>query len=528
MARTFRLCRLMLSVMLLSICCSVGSAREPKREFRGAWLHVIGQSQWQNKTTDQAKLYIEQQLDKLQEAGCNAVIFQVRPTADAMYVSDIEPWSAWLTGKRGKAPAPAWDPLAYVIDEAHKRGMELHAWLNPYRVTSSAKEVLPDSHIANQYPERFVKFNGQTFFDPAYEENRQYIADVVSDIVTRYDVDAIHFDDYFYPYPAGSTKFNADRASYAKFGNGKNIGDWRRENVDKLIELIHTTIKDIKPWVRFGISPFGIWRNKSSDPRGSESGGLQNYDDLYADVILWAERGWIDYLVPQLYWTLDLKVAPTRKLARWWNDHTPENCDLYIGYDVKRTMDNPAPEGGKNELDAKVKLSRSLPNVSGNVWWHGYWVTGNYKGILDSLAQKHQAVLALAPQYGKERGRNGSKEVDNDSVKPAKVKGLRKEVRDGKPVIAWDYPDNFAGYGAPGNVSSSDPKVGNPSDPVKFVVYEFFKDETVDLDDPAAIIAITPYNAVRVDSAEPGTVFIVTTLDRLNRESEPSPRLQVK
>lgn len=508
--RTKQIRTLLLAAAILLTALNA-SPQSPKREFRGAWLHVIGQTQWQNMTSQQAQQYISDQFDRLLEAGCNAVIFQVRPTADAMYPSELEPWTAWLTGKRGEAPEPAWDPLQFAIDEAHKRGMELHAWLNPYRVTSSAKEVLPASHMANREPYRFVKFNGQTFFDPAYEENRQYIAEVVSDIVTRYDVDAIHFDDYFYPYPAGATKFNGDKASYAKLGNGKDLGDWRRENVDKLIELVHSGIKELKPWVRFGISPFGIWRNKTSDPRGSESGGLQNYDDLYADVLLWAERGWIDYLVPQLYWTLDLKVAPTRKLAHWWAENTPEQCDLYIGYDVKRTMDNPAPEGGRNELAAKVKLSRSLRQVKGNVWWHGYWVTDNYKGALDSLAQDHQANLAIAPAYGR------------SDERPEKVANLRAEVRDGYPVIAWDYPADFAGYNAPD--APAEPRA---TDPVKFVVYEFFEGETVDLDDPAAIIAVTPYNAVRMDSAESGTVFIVTALDRMNRESEPSARLQVK
>lgn len=499
---------LLLFLAIASLTVLAGEA--PKREFRGAWLHVIGQSQYMNKTPQQQREYISGQLDKLQEAGCNAVIFQIRPTADALYKSEIEPWSYWLTGKRGKAPSPEWDPLEYVVEESHRRGMELHAWLNPYRVTSSAKEVLAPDHLSNREPERFVKFNGQIFFDPAYEENRQYIANVVADIVSRYDIDAIHFDDYFYPYPAGSKKFDADGASYAKFGHGRDKGDWRRENVDRLIELVSKTIKDIKPWVRFGISPFGIWRNKSSDPRGSESSGLQNYDDLYADVLLWAKNGWIDYLAPQLYWTLDLKVAPTRKLARWWNDNVDPRCHLYIGYDVQRTMNNQAA-GEPNELGAKVELSRSLPNVKGNVWWHGYWVTGNYKGALDALASRHQASLALAPEFG------------NTIEGPDKVKNLRAGTIDGEKVITWDYPEGFAGFGAPAL-----PEKESATDPVKFVVYEFFDGEEIDLSDPQAIIAVTPLNAVKVDSAEKGTVFIVTALDRQNRESEPSSRLIVK
>ncbi len=468
----------------------------PKREFRGAWLHVIGQSQWQNKTTAQQKQYIEDQFQKLQDAGCNAVIFQVRPTADAMYKSELEPWTAWLTGKRGKAPDEDWDPMEYAIEEAHKRGMEFHAWLNPYRVTSSAKEVLPASHMARKEPHRFVKFNGQTFFDPAYKENRDFICDVVRDIVDRYDVDAIHIDDYFYPYPANGKRFNGDDASYRKFGNGIDRNKWRRNNVDLLIQQLNTTIKTEKPWVRFGVSPFGIWRNKKSDPRGSESSGLQNYDDLYADVLLWARNGWIDYLAPQLYWTLDMKAAPSRHLAQWWNDNS-EGVDVYIGQDVQRTMTNPDPKtGDRNELATKVKLSRQLPNVKGNVWWHGYWVTDNLKGVADSLALKHQSTIAIPPAYG------------DYNLSPAKVSNLKVSKENGETFLTWEAP-------ARGGEESE-------TDAVKFVVYQFFPGERVSLEDPQTIIAMTPYTKVLIDGDDlKGSTFVVTSIDRMNRESDP-------
>lgn len=480
-----------------STSASTSAYTNPKREFRGAWLHVIGQSQWQNKSTEQAKEYIRQQLDRLVDAGCNAVIFQVRPTADALYISELEPWSAWLTGKRGKAPSPMWDPMAYAIDEAHKRGLEFHAWLNPYRVTSSAKDVLPASHDANKEPHRFVKFNGQTFFDPAYQENRDFICSIIDDITSRYDVDAIHIDDYFYPYPAGGKKFDADAASYAKFGNGMNKSDWRRHNVDLLIEQIHKTIKSRKPWVRFGVSPFGIWRNKSSDPRGSASSGLQNYDDLYADVLLWAKKGWIDYMAPQLYWNLDTRAAPSRSLAKWWNDNA-NGVDVYIGQDVKRTMDVADPGNhDRNELDTKVKLSRQLPNVQGNVWWHGYWVTGNYKGALDSLALKYQSTIALPPAYG------------DKNIRPQAPDGIHLERRGGKTFLTWHAPATGATQKA--------------TDAVRFVVYQFFKGEKPDIDDPQTIIALTPHTSALVNDDDlKGQTFYVTSLDRMNRESLPA------
>ncbi len=493
---------LLFSVSLLPVpACAKSEAPNPKREFRGAWLHVIGQTQWQNKTTEQAKKYIDDQFQRLQDAGCNAVIFQVRPTADAMYKSDLEPWTAWLTGKRGKAPNPEWDPMEYAIRQAHNRGMEFHAWLNPYRVTSSAKEILPASHLSKKEPHRFVKFNGQTFFDPAYKENRDFICEVVRDIVRRYDVDAIHIDDYFYPYPANGKKFNADDASYRKFGNGIDRNQWRRNNVDLLIEQLNGTIKGEKPWVRFGVSPFGIWRNKKSDPRGSESSGLQNYDDLYADVLLWAKNGWIDYLAPQLYWTLDMKAAPSRSLAKWWNDNASD-VDIYIGQDVNRTMNTPDPKNhDKNELATKVRISRELPNVQGNVWWHGYWVTSNMKGVADSLAMKHQSTIALPPAYG------------DKELRPAPVENIRLSNSDGKVFLSWTPPH-------------SDSKNQKETDAVKFMVYQFFPGEKIDLEDSQAIISMTPLTRVLIGDDDDKSIrkctYVVTSVDRMNRESEPA------
>ena len=487
-------------IWILLITFMTAIAENPKREFRGAWLHVIGQTQWQNKTQDQQRKYIEEQLGLLQESGCNAVIFQVRPTADALYISDLEPWSAWLTGKRGKAPSPLWDPMEYAIEEAHKRGMEFHAWLNPYRVTSSTKDVLPADHAVNTEPHRFVKFSGQIFFDPAYQENRDFICEVVKDIVSRYDVDGIHIDDYFYPYPKDGKKFDGDGESYAKFGEGMEKNAWRRHNVDLLIEQLNKTIKDTKDWVRFGVSPFGIWRNKGNDPRGSNSNGLQNYDDLYADVLLWAEKGWIDYLAPQLYWSLDLAVAPSRHLAEWWNENA-NGVDVYIGQDVNRTMNTEDPKNNdKNELDTKVRLSRELPNVKGNIWWHGYWVTENLNGVLDSLAMKYQSTLALPPAYG------------DQALKPRKVNNLKLVKNNNQVFLTWEKPQ-----------TSGDALA---TDAVKYVVYQFFPDEEIDINDAETIISITPFNKVLVEdiSAGPtaeGSTFIVTSVDRMNRESEP-------
>ncbi|MDE7125942.1 MAG: family 10 glycosylhydrolase, partial [Muribaculaceae bacterium] len=310
-------------------------AEVPKREFRGAWLHTVYQDGYAKRSTAENKQWLSRQLDALQEAGINAVIFQVRPSADAFYDSPYEPWSRFLT-LNGKAPDPYWDPLEYMVEQCHARGMELHAWLNPYRATTSAKAVIPQGHICHSHPERFIRFDKKLYLDPGIPENRELIEKIVVDIVRRYDVDGIHFDDYFYPYPVKGQRFNDDK-SYQRYGKGMKLSDWRRSNVDLLIENLHKAIRKTKPWVRFGVSPFGIWRNRSTDPAGSASNGLQNYDDLYADVLKWAREGWIDYQMPQLYWTLENKVAPSMHLAQWWSDNS-YGRHVYVGQDVDRTM----------------------------------------------------------------------------------------------------------------------------------------------------------------------------------------------
>ncbi|MDE6716690.1 MAG: family 10 glycosylhydrolase, partial [Muribaculaceae bacterium] len=367
---------------------------------------------------------------------------------------------------------------------------------NPYRVTSSAAEILPADHISKKHPERFFRYDGKILFDPAYQENRDFICNVVKDIMQRYDVDAIHIDDYFYPYPVAG-KSIPDDASYAKFGNGMKRADWRRHNVNLLIEQLHSTIKETKPWVRFGISPFGIWRNKKEDPRGSESNGFTNYDGLYADILLWAKNGWVDYLSPQLYWELDKTVAPSRKLAKWWSDNA-HGVDLYIGQDLRLTMNTPDTKAGKpNELSTKIKLTRTLPNVKGAIWFHGYWLTENYKGAHKQMMEDHYPTLALPPVYG------------DPSNLPQQVRDVKiAKERDGRSLIEWETPKK-------GHHKESE------SDVVKYVVYEFFPGEEQDLNNPEAIVAITPETAVVLPGVSEGNTYAVTAVDRMNRESKP-------
>lgn len=473
-------------------------AENPKREFRGAWMHVIGQSQYANMTTEQTQQYLCSQLDKLRNAGVNAIIFQVRPQADALYKSNLEPWSRYLTGTAGKAPNPMWDPLNFMIDECHKRGMELHAWLNPYRVTSSAKQVPAEGHIYHKYPKRFIRYDGKLYFDPGQPENREFINKVVADIVTRYNVDAIHMDDYFYPYPVNKKPF-PDNASYAKYGKGMKLEDWRRENVNQLIKELNATIKSIKPWVRFGISPFGVWRNKSSDPRGSDTNALENYDALYADVLLWTEQGWVDYMLPQLYWELDHPKASSEVLAYWWDKNT-NGRHMYYGQAVEWTMNasDIAPSNNPTQLDHKIALTRQLENVQGNCWWPGYSVTKNYKGVADSLANNRQSTVALVPAYSW-----------IDSIAPEGVTHLKLDEQ----KLTWR------------KVLTSDLMQVQRA----FVVYAFPKGAKVDLENSKAILGVTYTNSYTLPSHMKGEYTIaVTALDAANNESNTAATLEIK
>lgn len=468
---------------------SVDRPAETAREFRGAWMHTVFQDQYRRLGTEQLQQYLRDQLDRLQRAGVNAVFFQVRPQADAFYPSQLEPWSRFLTDN-GKAPEPYWDPLKFMISEAHRRGMELHAWLNPYRVTSGKGQKLPPGHLARRQPDRFIRYDGKLYFDPARPENVDHICKVVADLIKRYDLDGIHFDDYFYPYPA-KAEFD-DSRSYAKYGRGMDRGDWRRRNVDELIRRVNKTIRQSRPWVRFGISPFGIYRNQKSDPRGSATSGLQNYDDLYADVLLWAREGWIDYLLPQLYWEIGHKRADYAALLPWWAASVPESCQLYIGQDVKRSMDFADSIAGV-QLKTKLAMERALPEVDGLCLWPAYEVTANYKGAADVIGDTLLVNRALVPSY---------------------------------PALGAKAPKTPAGMAVErGVLSWTAPKIRlRPDDVTHWAVYRFDEGQPIDLGNPEALVGVT-YEP-RFDCRVRG-VYVVTALDRVNNQSQPGEPVRV-
>ncbi len=451
--------------------------------------------QFKGIPTEKLKQTLISQLNALQEAGINAIIFQVRPEADALYESTIEPWSRFLTGVQGKAPVPYWDPMQFMIEECHKRGMEFHAWINPYRVKTTLKSELASTHLYNRHPELFLTYGDQLFFDPALPESRHHIEMVVSDIVSRYDVDGIHMDDYFYPYPKAGISFPDDQ-SFAIYGGGfDSRGDWRRSNVNVLIRELHEKIREIKPWVKFGVSPFGIYRNESSDPLGSKTRGLQNYDDLYADVLLWAREGWIDYTIPQIYWQIGHPVADYETLVKWWAKHT-ENRPLFVGQSVMNTVQNADPKDASiNQLPRKMALQRAYQTIEGSCQWPASAVVENAGKYKDALMKEYHKYPALIPVFD-----------FMDDEAPKKVKKLKPVWTEDGYILFWTAPKFKE----------------EMNRAVQYVIYRFDADEKVNIDDPSHIVMITRDNFYKLpyDDGKTKYRYVVTALDRLHNESK--------
>ncbi len=365
----------------------ITNAQQTKKEFRGVWVATVDNVDWPPMPTTDVELQKSsfiKLLDMHKRNGINAVIVQVRPCADAFYPSSFEPWSQWLTGVQGQAPSPFYDPLAFMIEESHKRGIEFHAWLNPYRAVFDIKKPnMAATHIMKQHPDWFLTYGEKRYFDPGNKDAQKFVVNVVKDIVTRYKVDAIHMDDYFYPYRIAGKEF-PDQKTFVQFGKGMNKDDWRRSNSDSIITAIGRTIKAVNKQCRFGISPFGVWRNATQDTMGSNTKASQtNYDDLYADILLWLRKGWIDYVVPQLYWEIDHKLCDYNVLADWWAAHS-YGKDCYVGLAIYRANSNPAWRD-KTQLPRQIKKLRSLKNLNGMVFFNSKVFEKNPNGWSDSL-----------------------------------------------------------------------------------------------------------------------------------------------
>jgi len=445
--------------------------------------------------TERMQQTLAYQLDELQKDGVNAIIFQVRPECDALYPSKIEPWSRFLTGRQGEAPNPYWDPLQWMITECHRRGMELHAWINPFRAKTKGTKELAANHVAVREPMRCFSYDNLFILNPGVPENRDYICSVAADIVSRYDIDGIHMDDYFYPYPVKGEHV-PDGEQFRTYSNGiTDIGDWRRYNVNLFIEQFYRTVKDIKPWVKVGISPFGIYRNKKNSPVGSDTNGTQNYDDLYADILLWVNNGWLDYNVPQIYWEIGNKAADYETLIRWWSRYA-SNRPLFIGEDIERTVKHGDPQNPNlNQLPAKMRLHRELPAVKGTVLWYAKAAVdnvGNYGLALRTGYWKYPALQPTMPFI--------------DGKAPRKVRKLKPVWTSDGYILFWTAPKGE----------------GWKDEAVRYVVYRFAKGEAVDTGDPSKIVAITDrtYYKLPYEDGSVKYTYVVTALDRMQNESK--------
>jgi uncharacterized lipoprotein YddW (UPF0748 family) len=374
----------------------------PVKEFRAAWIATVDNIDWPDKgSTSPAQQRAEyiKLLDMHVANGLNAVIVQVRPAADAFYPSQYEPWSEWLTGKQGRPPVPWYDPLQFMITAAHERGLEFHAWLNPYRALFNLNKSVPaKTHVTRTNPEWFLNYGDKKYFDPGNKAVQEFVRKVVADMVARYAVDAVHFDDYFYPYRIPGKEFPDDR-SFQQYGAGMSRDNWRRSNVDSIILLLSRTIKAEKPWVKFGISPFGVWRNSDKDSTGSKTrAGQTNYDDLYADIVLWLKNGWIDYVAPQLYWEFGHKAADFETLLDWWSKNSyGRHC--YIGLGLYKAGTNPAWRD-KNQLPRMIRAIRNTPNIQGEIYFSSKSFVNNPNGWSDSLRLNYYHEKALLPEMG--------------------------------------------------------------------------------------------------------------------------------
>lgn len=363
------------------------------REFRGVWIATVANIDWPSSPDDHYQKQKEdfiKLLDYYQSLNFNAVIVQIRTAGDAFYPSRHAPWSKYLTGRQGRRPDTLEDPLSWMILESKRRGFEFHAWLNPYRATMNLDltELSPEHDMFN-YPNWMVKYDTKYYYNPGLPEVKNHLLKIIEEVVKNYNIDAIHFDDYFYPYKIKGQEFNDNEAYRKHAQSGQSKEEWRRENVNTLVHEIHQLVKKEKPWVQFGISPFGVWRNSSQDPRGSDTQSEQtNYDDLYADVLAWMENGWIDYLIPQLYWSIDFEPVSYRELLGWWS-RNHYNTPIYIGnaaYKIRENEDS-AWEDPMQLID-QVTLSNITPNVYGNTFFSA-----------KSLFQKNQDVAGLLREY---------------------------------------------------------------------------------------------------------------------------------
>ncbi|MCS7019412.1 MAG: family 10 glycosylhydrolase [Cytophagales bacterium] len=486
------------------------AAQLPKREFRGVWIAHVNNIDWPSRKGLPARQQQQEFINLLDEHkrnGINAVVVQVRSACDAIYPSEIEPWSEWLTGKQGDHPG--YDPLAFMIAETRKRGMEFHAWFNPFRAVTDVQSAnIAPTHISVTRPEWILPYGNLRILNPGIPEVRAYILRVIMDVVRKYDIDAVHYDDYFYPYPVAGQVLD-DEATFRTFGRGiSNKDDWRRDNIDLFIRASYDSIRAAKPWVKFGVSPFGIWQNRSStQPLGSATSGLQSYSAIYADSRKWVEQHWLDYIAPQLYWSIGFSAARYEVLLPWWAQNS-FGRHLYIGQGAYRINESGSDANWRNpaQMPEQIRLNRRLPQVLGSLFFSSRSLLANPLGFGDSLRQDLFRFPALVPPM-----------PWKDDSPPAAPQNLTAQVIRNSVLLTWNKP--AAGTAA--------------TDAVRyFAVYRFEQGSAINLNDVRAIRIVTANDTTAfIDEthslAEARYQYVVTAFDRLHNESLPSQPVSV-
>ncbi|AUJ62576.1 glycoside hydrolase family 10 protein [Bacillus velezensis] len=483
------------------------SGTQPEREMRAVWIASVTNIDWPSKkglSPEEQKREYSKLLDDVQEMGMNAVIVQIKPAADAFYPSDYGPWSEYLTGTQGKNPG--YDPLAFLVEETHKRNLEFHAWFNPYRITMKHTNLnaLSDDHPARSHPDWVAAYGKQLYYNPGIPEVRQFITDGIKEVVSRYDIDAVHMDDYFYPYKIAGQEF-PDQAEYEQYGKAHfaTIDDWRRDNVNRLVKEINLTIKREKPYVKFGISPFGVWRNAADDPTGSETAaGVRNYDDLYADTREWIQKGYIDYIAPQIYWSIGFKAAAYDVLADWWGKEVNNRpVHLYIGQAAYKINNNADPAwADPGEYGRQITLNRGSAWIKGSMHFSLKDLNRNPLDVKNRLIKDMYSRPALIPEMPW---------LGQSALKKPSVKRAEKN--------------------ASGHTLYIEDAKSNGKKTAYYAIYRAEKGKQPYLVDTVRKTSSRTQTFSDTDiRAKEACTYIVTSVDRLHHESRPSAKRTIK
>jgi uncharacterized lipoprotein YddW (UPF0748 family) len=492
-----------LGVCFVASAIAFAQSLPPKREFRAVWVAAVSNIDWPLRSTDapdKQRADFIAMLDQHKAMGLNAVIVQVRPSADALYAKSREPWSQWLTGKQGQAPNPLWDPLEFMIAETHKRGMEFHAWFNPFRSVVASSSSVADSHISQMRPEWHLSYaSPYRLLDPGIPEVRQYVTSVIMDVVRGYDIDGVHFDDYFYPYGGTTTQ---DAATFRSYARGfTNIADWRRDNVNMMVKMVSDSIRAVKRYVKFGISPFGIWQ--SGVPQGIV--GLDAYSVIYCDATAWLQKQTIDYIMPQLYWKFGGGQDYATLMPWWLGQATQSGRHLYTGLGAYR-LDAANGNWLTSDITRQVDFNRAQ-GAQGCSFFSSTQLTSSLKGIASELAGNQFKTIALPPVM-----------PWKDSIPPlaptyvVSSTVIRIDNQPSPVSLLWDKP-----------AAASDGET-----PLRYAVYRFAAGETINLQSVQNLIAVTSdVSFTDTINLSKRPTYIVTALDRLWNESAATARITI-